>query len=251
MRIKVIFLVVILTISPILNVFTQTIQPPESFKIISLKGFLPSTITTDNLDRKVTRGECVHILVSILDYFEQYRISLTNSFWDRLWQIIKRFFRYLRFDFTNLRRYSRLNNYEKLAIAKCWGIEFDSSDANKPIKGWEILELESFGLSEALSTAGVPRTYREEIELLKIQIGRVSNELENKYKELSLKSEMPWKPGQSWVYFIFASQHDLLPKWKMQIIPKILDDDLSVRQALDFLWRVLPLTEQMAKDLSR
>jgi len=257
MKVTAIVLSIILTFSPLLTDAYPKTQPSESYKIISNKGFLPITITSDNLDRKVTHGECVHVLVSILDYSEQYRISLSNSFWSRLWQSIRRFFRYLRFDFSNLRRYSKLDDYEKLAIAKCWGIEFESLDVNKPLKGWELLELESFGLSEVLSTAGVPRTYREEIELLKTQIGKVSNELENKYKDLfkydkpALKSEKPWRSGQSWVYFIFASQHDLLPKWKTQITPKILDNDLSVRQALDFLWRVIPLTEQMARDLIR
>ncbi len=228
-------------------------QPEKSlFSELDGIGVVPKTMAPDKLERPATRGECLSMLILTLEYGEEYRISNNPSFWARLWQNTVRFFRTLWHNVTGLVVGGPEidEKYAPLARARLWGLVFDPTKLEEPVPAWEVLSMMSAGLSQSLSSAGVPRTLTQEVEYLSRQVDRIKMELAKRYQELRIDAENPLVSNQSWTYYLFSLQHDLLPQ-SLEKSPKELEKSVSCGLALEFAQRALAYLRQMADDLNK
>jgi len=230
---------------------TQSTQKPKTpFEELASIDALPPTIYLSNLDQKTNVAESVYLLTSVLDWSEQYRISATDSFWMRIWFRMERFVRYIRFDFDKLSEIAAVKGFERLSNSKRWGIEFDMADLGKPVTGWQILEMESFGLSEALSSNGIQRTLREEVNSLLSQIASIKIEMTQKFADLKIEKEKTQIEDEvPLAYFLFALQHNLLPDAENPT-PLMLEETLTKGQALEFAMKAKQFLKGMVEDIS-
>lgn len=215
------------------------------FTFFTTQKMLPKDISFESLQALTTKGVALHILIGSVDHCQQYRISIVDSFWKRLWLSMSNMFRNIRIDF---RKKPDVANLEKIANANIWGISTDGIDFNGKITGLQLLKLESMALSEILIRNGIPRTLNEEIDYLKKQVKLVENDMIKRFKSLGLNV----KNGaidENWLYYIFALNHNLLPNWATKASD--LGKDLTLSQALDFLLKAIGYCKQMAHDLEK
>lgn len=215
------------------------------FTFFAAQKILPKDTSFESLQTLTTKGVALHMLVGSANHCQQYRISIVDSFWKRLWLSISNMFRNIRIDF---RKKPDVANLENIANANIWGISTDSIDFNGKISGMLLLKWESMALSEILIRNGIPRTLNEEINYLKKQVGLVENDMIKRFKSLGLNI----KNGtidENWLYYIFALNHNLLPNWATTASD--LGKDLTLSQTLDFLQKAIGYCKQMAHDLEK
>ena len=134
-------------------------------------------------------------------------------------------------------------------------MELTDATANQSMSGWQLLELESQALSKALNYCGINRTLTDEVASIRLELDKISKNLDSNYKaiikaNLIQKPMQEFKPDNAWVYYIFASQHGLLPDNSSASPQEILNRQLSKKQVDAYILKLRNLLEQMAKDLN-
>ncbi|NLI40907.1 MAG: hypothetical protein GX421_06985 [Caldisericales bacterium] len=226
-------------------------KPKTPFEELSSIGAIPPTIhLSSNYDQPATIAESAYLVTSVLDWAEQYRISATESFWMRIWFRMESFLHRIRFDFEELSEIASIKGFEKLSNSKRWGISFEIADLDKPVTGWQVLEMESFGLSEALLSNGIQRTLREEVDSLLSQIASIKVEMAQKFADLKIEKERTSIENEvPLAYFLFALQHDLLPETENPE-PSMLEQNLTKGQLLEFAVKAKKYLQGMVDDIS-
>lgn len=208
-----------------------------------------------NPETKATRLDAIRAINNTTSWWEDYRIEINNSFWGKLWLRIKRFFVYLTLDIQYLADVSKSRYSNDIFVASRWGMELTDATANQPMTGWQLLELEAQALSKALNYCGINRTLTDEVEDIRLELNKISENLDSNYKaivkaNLIQKPMREFKPDNAWVYYIFATQHGLLPDNSSTSPQEILDGQLSTKHVSNYIIKLKNLLEQMAKDLN-
>jgi hypothetical protein len=219
----------------------------------------PKYISPDiSLDQEVTRFQAVETINNAMSWWEDYRINSCRDFWKRLWYGFQKFIGYLTTDIDYLAQVSKSEHTKEIFIANRWGIRLADSDVDKPVAGWEILELESQALSKALNASGIGRNLTDEVNQIRSELGKISRQLDASYKPLIDEGlisgpKTEFKPGNDWVYYLFSIQHDLLPHnpdnaLRMSIGQ--LNMPVTGRQLEAYAAKLVNLLRQMADDLN-
>jgi hypothetical protein len=214
-------------------------------------SFYPDTVKPDS---EISRLEAVQTINSVMSWWEDYRIETEQSFWARLWLSIRKFVGYLTLDFDRLLGISKSKNPKDIFIAKRWGIALDDADNAKKISGWQFLELQSQALSKALNYSGINRTLTEEVQSIRLELKSVSKSLDASYADIIAsniiqKPMRAFKPDEAWVYYIFATQHDLLPPHEGLTPQELLNPSMKGSDLKKFTEKLVLLLDQMAQDL--
>lgn len=206
-------------------------------------------------ESQATRLDAIKAINNTVSWWEEYRIEICGSFWGRLWLRVKRFFIYLTLDTQYLAQVSKSKHSQEIFLANRWGMELTDKSANLNITGWQLLELESQALSKALNYCGINRTLTDEVADIRLELDKISKNLDSNYRSIIkanlIKKPMnEFKPDNAWVYYIFATQHGLLPDSSPASPQEILNRQLSKKQVKAYIVRLKNLLEQMAKDLN-
>lgn len=214
-------------------------------------------VKATNQDVVASRLDAIRAINTTISWWEDYRIEICTSFWSKLWLQIKRFFIYLSLDQNFLVNVSKSNHRDDIFIACKWGMQLSDDTANQPITGWELLELESQALSKALNYCGINRTLTDEVSEIRLELGKLSKTMDTSYQAIFKakiidKPKRFFKPDNAWVYYIFATQHGLLPNSDTKTSPsQMLNLNLTKKQVDSYIKNLKELLKQMAIDLNQ
>lgn len=216
----------------------------------------PDQVKPSNQAAVATRIDAIKAINATVSWWEDYRIEINTSFWGKLWLRIKKFFIYLTVDQSYLANISKSKLSDDIFLANKWGMELSDSTAKQPITGWELLELESQALSKALSYCGVYRSLTDEVSEIRQELEKLSKSMNLNYQNIIkariiAKPLRVFKPDNAWVYYIFATQHGLLPDSDVKSTPsQLLNTKLTKMQIDLYIAKLKELLGQMAIDLN-